>query len=219
LPYIKTYRSRSYSASYQIIESISKPYQDTQQNPILLSASAGISRCPDNVNDIEHLIMRADAAMYEAKKLGKKRWVEYQSGMEKGLKRLSDLAQKLSLAEKTGLIHDIENWGLNRAMSDLLTFKQIRGQHITMAVNISGLHMSEPNPGKHVFSLSKLYSIQPSDLTIELTQSVLMTNIDAANFPTNQMTKQVIKLSIDVWDRLFVSGLFTCHTSQCCKSG
>ena len=228
----------------QIIESISMPYLDTQQNPILLSASIGLSRFPYNGNDIEHLIMCADAAMYEAKILGKKRWVEYQFGMEKSLKRLSDLAQKLSLAEKnnelslhyqpiidittdqitsfeallrwynpdlgntspqevidvaekTGLIHDIENWVLNRALKDLLTFKQIIGQHITMAINISGLHMSEPNLGNYVFSLLKRYNLQPADLTIELTESVLLTNIDAADSPANQMTKQGIKLSID----------------------
>lgn len=228
----------------QMIESISKPYQDIQQNPILLSASIGVSRFPDNGNDIEHLIMCADAAMYQAKKLGKKRWIEYQTGMEKGLKRLSDLAQKLSLAEKkhelslhyqpiiditinqitsfeallrwrnpdlgdvspeevidvaekTGLIHDIENWVLNRAMNDLLTFKQLIGQHTTMAVNISGLHMSEPNLSTYVFSLLKQYNLQPADLTIELTESVLLTNIDTENSPVNQMVGQGIRLSID----------------------
>jgi diguanylate cyclase (GGDEF)-like protein len=228
----------------QIIESISKPYQDIQQNPILLSASVGVSRFPENGNDIEQLIMCADAAMYQAKQLGRKRWVEYQTGMEQGLKRLSDLAQKLSLAEKnhemslhyqpiidittkqivsfeallrwynpdlgnispqevievaekTGLIHDIENWVLNRAMNDLLTFKQIIGQHITMAVNISGLHMSEPNLGYYVFSLLKQYNLQPGDLTIELTESVLLTNIDSSDSPVNQLTKQGIQLSID----------------------
>jgi diguanylate cyclase (GGDEF)-like protein len=227
-----------------IIESISKPYQDTQLNPILLSASIGLSRFPNNGNDIEHLIMCADAAMYQAKKLGKKTWVEYQTGMESELKRLSNLSQKLSLAdknhelslhyqpiidletnqitsfeallrwynpdlgnispqevidvaEKTGLIHDIENWVLNRAMNDLLTFKQIIGQHVTMAVNISGIHMLEPSLVNYVFSLLNQYNLEPSDLTIELTESVLLTNIDSPDSPANQMMKQGIQLSID----------------------
>lgn len=228
----------------QIIEFISKPYQDTQRNPILLSASIGLSRFPVHGNNIEDVIMCADAAMYQAKKMGKKRWIKYQTGMENGLKRLSNLAKKLSLAdknhelslhyqpiidmttnqiisfeallrwynpdlgnispqevidvaEKTGLIHDIENWVLNRAMNDLLTFKQIIGQHITMAVNISGLHMSEPNLGNYVFSLLERYNLQPSDLTVELTESVLLTNINTKDSPANQMTRQGIKLSID----------------------
>jgi diguanylate cyclase (GGDEF)-like protein len=228
----------------RIIDSISEPYQDNQQNPIVLSASIGLSRFPKNGYIIENLIMCADAAMYQAKKSGKKRWVEYQVGMEKELKRLSDLSQKLSLAlknqelslyyqpivdiskssttsfeallrwynselghispqevidvaEKTGLIHDIENWVLNRAIHDLCTFKQIIGQHVTMAVNISGLHMLEPNLGEYVFSLLKQNNLQPSDLTIELTESVLLTNIDSEDSPANQMTKGGIRLSID----------------------
>jgi EAL domain-containing protein (putative c-di-GMP-specific phosphodiesterase class I) len=61
----------------------------------------------------------------------------------------------IDVAEKTALIHDIENWVLNRAMNDLLSFKQIIGQHVTMAVNMavnmSGIHMSEPNLNKYVF--------------------------------------------------------------------
>jgi diguanylate cyclase (GGDEF)-like protein len=228
----------------RIIDSISEPYQDTQQNPIVLSASIGLSRFPNDGTDIENLIMCADAAMYRAKKLGKKRWVDYQIGMEKELKRLSDLSQKLSLAdknqelslhyqpivdttknqitsfeallrwynpdlgnispqevidvaEKTGQIHDIENWVLNRAIKDLLTFKQIIGQHVTMAVNISGLHMSEPNLGNYVFSLLKKYNLKPPDLTIELTESVLLSDINEADSPANQMTKKGIQLSID----------------------
>ena len=84
----------------RIIASISEPYQDNQQNPRVLSASIGLSRFPNDGNDIENLIMRADAAMYQAKKSGKKRWVEYETGMEKELKRLSNLSQKLSLAVK-----------------------------------------------------------------------------------------------------------------------
>ena len=71
----------------RIIASISEPYQDNQQNPRVLSASIGLSRFPNDGNDIENLIMRADAAMYQAKKSGKKRWVEYETGMEKELKR------------------------------------------------------------------------------------------------------------------------------------
>jgi hypothetical protein len=44
---------------------------------------------------------------------------------------------------------------LNRAMNDLLMFKQIISQHITIAVNISDLHMSEPSLSHYVLSLLK----------------------------------------------------------------
>lgn len=65
----------------------------------------------------------------------------------------------INVARKAGLIHDIKNWVLNRAIDDLLTLKQIVDQHITMAVTISGLHMSEPNPVNYVFSLLKRHNL------------------------------------------------------------
>ncbi|WP_199271693.1 bifunctional diguanylate cyclase/phosphodiesterase [Paraglaciecola sp. L3A3] len=228
----------------KLIETISKPYKDACHNSISLSASIGISRFPDCGHDIEHLLMCADAAMYQAKALGKKRWVEYQTGMENKLKRLSYLAQKLSLAEtnnelslhyqpiinqqtkqivsfeallrwynpdlgnvnpeelinvaeKTGLIHDIENWVFKRALQDLLTFKKIIGQATTMAVNVSGLHLSDANLSGYVFSLLEKYNLQPEDLTIELTESVLLTNIDSTHSTMNQLIESGITLSID----------------------
>jgi EAL domain-containing protein (putative c-di-GMP-specific phosphodiesterase class I) len=39
----------------------------------------------------------------------------------------------------------------------------------------------------------KRYNLQPADLTIELTESVLLTNIDAADSPADKMTNQGIK--------------------------
>jgi EAL domain-containing protein (putative c-di-GMP-specific phosphodiesterase class I) len=43
----------------------------------------------------------------------------------------------------------------------------------------------------------KRNNLQPAGLTIELTESVLSTNINIADSPANQRTKQGIKLSID----------------------
>ncbi len=229
--------------SARIISFIAKPFR-IENKDMYSGASIGIAFIESGYQTTDEVLRDSDAAMYQAKKSGKKRWVEYQVGMEKELKRLSDLSQKLSLAlknkelslyyqpivdiskssttsfeallrwynpelghispqevidvaEKTGLIHDIENWVLNRAIHDLCVFKQIIGQHVTMAVNISGLHMLEPNLGEYVFSLLKQNNLQPSDLTIELTESVLLTNIDSEDSPANQMTKGGIRLSID----------------------
>lgn len=227
-----------------LIDSVSTPYKDAQSNVILLSASIGVSTYPQHGDNIEQLIMCADSAMYQAKKRGKKQWVEYQSGMELGLKRLSIVAQQLSqalknnelslhyqpilntntgnivsfeallrwhnsqlgyvnadeaikVAERTGLIHEIENWVLNQALADLLTFKSLISADISMAVNISGLHLLQPDLSDYVFSLLTGYALKPSDLTIELTETVLAKNIEQTNSPARIMTEHGIKLSID----------------------
>jgi len=82
----------------QLISMTNEPYCDLQDNSILLSASVGYANYPLDGNDINKLLLRADAAMYMAKAKGKKRQVQYESGMEDLLQRRSLVAKHLHLA-------------------------------------------------------------------------------------------------------------------------
>lgn len=228
----------------QLIKHISEPYINIKGSSLPLSASIGVSRFPEDGDDIDHLISCADSAMYQAKKLGKKRWVDYTPGMENAIKRTSTIAHRLSsaiqnnelelfyqpifniaagtihsfeallrwtnaelgqvppqetisVAEQTGLIHEIENWVLNQALSDLDCLRSVSENSATMAVNISGLHMAEHKLAKTINSMLAMYGLQSADLTIELTESVLLTDIDKDQSPIQQLTSSGIKLSID----------------------
>ena len=229
---------------HAFLESLSKPYKTLADRNLSLSASIGISHFPSDSKNIEHLISCADAAMYEAKKQGKKRWVRYQTGMELKLKRLSRIAQNLALAiekqelalhyqpiknvstneivsfeallrwtnkelgyvnteeviqiaEETGLINDIENWVLKTAIQDLSILRNATASQATMSVNISGLHISEPNFAKSILSILEKHNLQAGDLNIELTESALLTNVNNAHNPIQQFTSSNIKINID----------------------
>lgn len=230
--------------SQELITCLSKPYQTLQGKRLSISASIGVAHYPENGTDIEHIISCADAAMYQAKKQGKKRWVEYQTGMELKLKRMSYVSQNLALADKnkelqlyyqpiidvsngeiisfeallrwrneelgkidsneiirvaeeTGLIYEIENWVLSVAIRDLVTLKKLTTPNVTIAVNLSGLHLSEPNLADRILQTLCDYDLQPEDLTIELTESVLLSNINNENAPTQALIDNGIKVSID----------------------
>ena len=230
--------------SEQLIKQISAPYENIKGSSLSLSASIGISSFPEHGDEIEHLITCADAAMYQAKKLGKKRCVNYISGMENVHKRASSISFKLSsaiqndelelfyqpifnietgtihsfeallrwnnaelgqvspqetilVAEQTGLIHDIENWVLNQALSDLAKLRNVTEKSVTMAVNISGLHIAQPNLLETIISMLDAHGLQPVDLTIELTESVLLSDIDKEQNPIQKITAKGIKLNID----------------------
>jgi diguanylate cyclase (GGDEF)-like protein len=230
--------------SEHLIKQISEPYENIKGSSLSLSASIGISCFPEDGDEIEHLITCADAAMYQAKKLGKKRAVNYINGMEKVHKRASSIAYELSsaiqndelelfyqpifnikagtihsfeallrwtnaelgqvspqetilVAEQTGLIHDIESWVLNQALSDLAKLRSVTEKSATMAVNISGLHMAQPKLLEIIISMLDVHGLQPVDLTIELTESVLLSDIDKEQNPTQQITSNGIKLNID----------------------
>ncbi|WP_421869863.1 putative bifunctional diguanylate cyclase/phosphodiesterase [Motiliproteus sp.] len=79
----------------RLIEVMNQPYYDEQQRPIIVSVSIGIAHYPKDGTDFANLILKADAAMYLAKKQGKHRWVNYIRGMENSLQRQSMLAQHL----------------------------------------------------------------------------------------------------------------------------
>lgn len=86
----------------QLIKTMSEPFFDDMQRPINVSASIGVAQYPGDDTDLEELIVKADAAMYEAKKQGKHRWIRYRQGMETTLQRHSKLAQYLYRALENG---------------------------------------------------------------------------------------------------------------------
>ena len=227
-----------------LIDSLSQHYLNPQGRHLSLSASIGAVNYPEDVKDSERAIVYADAAMYQAKKLGKKQWVGYQQGMEHSLTRMSLVAQKLSfalsnkelalhyqpivnvitnkiisfeallrwnndelgfinpeeaihVAEKTGLIYDIEKWVINQAIYDLTILKKLTHTDITMAVNLSGLHLSNPHLIDCILNALNRYKIPPEDLTLELTESVLFTGVNQKDCPIKKLTEHKIKINID----------------------
>jgi diguanylate cyclase (GGDEF)-like protein len=227
-----------------IIESLSESYYSFNGIELSLSASIGVTQYPNDAEDFEQLITYADAAMYHAKKAGKKQWIHYQTGMENAQKRLSIVAQKLCfalsekeltlhyqpiinystgqvvsfeallrwhnkslgfispeetirVAEEVGLIYDIETWVLDQALEDLLIFKELFDSKVTMAVNLSGLHLIDPNLVETISFILNKHNLRAQDLIIELTESVLLTDVNHKDSPINALTKQNINVSID----------------------
>ena len=78
-----------------LIQLMNEPFRDANNEPVIISASVGIANYPEDGNNFEELILKADAAMYLAKKQGKHCWVNYIAGMENTLQRQSELAQFL----------------------------------------------------------------------------------------------------------------------------
>lgn len=63
----------------KVVESISNPVMPALQK-VKIGASIGIALCPDHGNDTRALLIRADEAMYEAKRQGKGTYVLYGEG-------------------------------------------------------------------------------------------------------------------------------------------
>lgn len=74
------------------------PYESSLDIPIMVSASLGGAKMPQNGNTLDALLMAADIAMYKAKQQGRRRCVMYDKSMTKQVARQNQLVQCLHQA-------------------------------------------------------------------------------------------------------------------------
>ncbi|WP_158769555.1 EAL domain-containing protein [Paraglaciecola sp. L1A13] len=103
----------------------------------------------------------------------------------------------IDIAERTGLIHEIENWVINTAISNLSKLRQYTNSQARIAVNISSIHLVDKGLTPYLLSTLHKYNLSPSDLIIEITESVLLDDLDNTNNPVTAITSTGINISID----------------------
>ncbi len=229
-----------------MVSVLSDVYHDENTYPVSLSASVGLAHYPEDVDVITETVFYADAAMYQAKELGKRRWVRFEAGMERTIRRKSLIAQRLFYAEKNhelmlyyqpiwdfsegkncivsfeallrwhddelgwvpaedivqvaeeiGIIHNVERWVTSKALSDLRILREYINPDVTMAINLSAVHLRVPELPQFLLSIIEASQLQPSDLTVELTESALIADIENKNHVVRKLADYGIKISID----------------------
>jgi len=132
--------------------------------------------------------------------------VDINSGVVKGVESLlrweSDESivfpgDFIPLAEDTGLIIPIGQWVLSEACRQLYVWCQLTQIPITMAVNISAKQFSDPNFLSVLKQIIESSRIDPRFLILELTESLLIGNIDEKIKVMKSMKDMGLKLSID----------------------
>lgn len=103
----------------------------------------------------------------------------------------------IKIAEETGLIYDIENWVLKQSMHDLIRLKKRFHRDITMAVNLSALHLINKDIIKPILEILNQNGLRPHDLVIELTEGVFLTGLNQEKNPLQPLIDNGIKVNID----------------------
>jgi diguanylate cyclase (GGDEF)-like protein len=103
----------------------------------------------------------------------------------------------IEVAECTGLITDIENWVIKEAISNLSTLRLYANNQACIAVNISSIHLVDNKLVPYLLSTLSEYRLDPSDLIIEITESVLLDNLNGIDNPVTAITSTGINISID----------------------
>lgn len=103
----------------------------------------------------------------------------------------------IPLAEETGLIVPITEWVLATATAQALAWREEGLPAIRMAVNLSARHFKDLRLVDTVRKVIAEGRIEPQHLDLELTESLLMENLDVAVSLLQELNGIGVRLSID----------------------
>lgn len=124
-------------------------------------------------------------------------------------------ADFIPLAEETGLIIPIDRWVMRHACQRLRRwqekFPSFKGLRIS--VNITAKQVAQPDFVEYVQKTLQEVGIPPSNLTIEVTESVIMDNIELASAVFKQLQKIGVWIEIDDFGVGYSSLSYLAHLS------
>lgn len=105
----------------------------------------------------------------------------------------------INLSEQTGLAAPIGRFVLQTAASQLAAWRRNRGgtMDFTMHVNVSASELSEPEFERHLVQLIEHNGLVPADLTLEITESVVLDAGTRANVTLERVRDRGFKICID----------------------
>jgi diguanylate cyclase (GGDEF)-like protein/PAS domain S-box-containing protein len=102
----------------------------------------------------------------------------------------------IPIAEETGLIHSIGEWILEESFI-MLKSLHVRGNQVNGSINLSIIQLKNTNIVNKIINLIEKHSIRPENIKLEITESVLMEDIDEFILILNKLSDLGFKISID----------------------
>ncbi|MCD6525766.1 MAG: EAL domain-containing protein [Desulfuromonas sp.] len=211
---------------------------------LFLTASIGISLYPQDGKDVVSLLKSADAAMYNAKELGRDNYRFYTAGLNERASELLMLegalrqavehnhlvvyyqpqidlqtnqiigaeallrwqhpdqgmiapADFIPMAEETGLIVSMGEWVLHQACSQNKAWQDAGYPPIRIAVNMSARQFRQKDLVPMVRRVLAETGLDACYLDLEITESILMNDVDGAIERLMELNDLGVRLSID----------------------
>lgn len=118
------------------------------------------------------------------------RWQQPQKG-------LIPPSRFIQLAEETGLILQIGEWVLLRSCFQNVEWAKKNNKNFTTSVNISAVQFKQKNFINTLKNIIKITGVNPENIELELTESVLMTNVNTTTAMLKSLKDLGLKLAID----------------------
>ena len=106
-------------------------------------------------------------------------------------------ARFIPIAEETGLIREIGDWVITEACRQLKIWKTSGHHVVPVAINLSGHQLSDYSLVDKINRNCKLHGIEPELLNLEVTESVLMEQMETGKSILEDLTKEGFTIAID----------------------
>lgn len=105
--------------------------------------------------------------------------------------------QFIPLTESSGLIIPIGQWVVHEACRQIALWRAMGMPPISIAVNLSACQFSEPGLEEMVAEALVTHGLSGDNLVLEVTESLLMTNLEVANETLLRLKQLGVKISLD----------------------
>jgi EAL domain-containing protein (putative c-di-GMP-specific phosphodiesterase class I) len=103
----------------------------------------------------------------------------------------------IPVAEETGLIITLGDWVIDEACKQLSLWARAGITHLSIAVNVSAQQFARAGFVDAVLDTLRSHNVEPKQLELEITESVLMRNIEDNTVCIKRFREAGVKLSID----------------------
>ncbi len=106
-------------------------------------------------------------------------------------------AEFIPLAEETGLILPIGEWVLTEACRQARAWRETGHRALRVAVNLSGRQLAQPGLAAIIADIQARFDMEPGQLDIEITESLLMQDLEGIAATLNALAGLGITVSMD----------------------
>ncbi|MBN3872870.1 EAL domain-containing response regulator [Nostoc sp. JL33] len=103
----------------------------------------------------------------------------------------------IPLAESTGLIVPLGKWVLKRVCQQIKSWRDAGIYSLIVAVNLSVMEFNQPDLIQKIVNLIAINGLEPHYLELELTESMIMQDVNSAIATMNKLQSLGVKIAID----------------------
>lgn len=103
----------------------------------------------------------------------------------------------IPMAEETELILGISTWVLTTACESAVRWRQLGLPSVRMAVNMSARQLNQPDIARTVEAILRRTGLDPHDLTIEVTESMLMNDLERVARALIELKSIGVQIALD----------------------